>query len=248
MFRLLKLNPPNGWRAVMWELGIVTLGVLVALAAQQWAEARSWRQRADSARAAIKQELGEHYRHAIEWRVVQPCIGAQLDRLEARVLASSTKLARAPLYNDATGGFTIRIPNRTYYDDVWRATLGEGVSSHLGADERQEISKHYRESQIADQFNRRAKSLADRLQVATHPVELDPGVKLSLLESIQELRGLNQSLGNLGGQLVGDITALKMVPVGNFVSDTYGRSGTLAFCRAQGLPMLSSTAAMVPVD
>ena len=39
MFRMLKLNPPNGWRAVVWELAIVTLGVLIALAVQQWAEA-----------------------------------------------------------------------------------------------------------------------------------------------------------------------------------------------------------------
>src|SRR4051812_5611318 len=35
MFRLLKFKPPRGWSAVAWELGIVTLGVLIALAAQQ---------------------------------------------------------------------------------------------------------------------------------------------------------------------------------------------------------------------
>ena len=32
MFRLLKLKPPHGWNAVGWELGIVTLGVVIALA------------------------------------------------------------------------------------------------------------------------------------------------------------------------------------------------------------------------
>ena len=35
MFRLLRLKPPHGWNAVIWELAIVTLGVLIALAAQQ---------------------------------------------------------------------------------------------------------------------------------------------------------------------------------------------------------------------
>ena len=39
MFRLFKLRPPHGWNAVAWELGIVTLGVLIALAAQQLVEA-----------------------------------------------------------------------------------------------------------------------------------------------------------------------------------------------------------------
>ena len=38
MFRLLKVRPPNGWNAVAWELVIVTLGVLLALGAQQMAE------------------------------------------------------------------------------------------------------------------------------------------------------------------------------------------------------------------
>ena len=124
MFRILKLNPPNGWRPVIWELAIITLGVLIALGAQQWAEARSWRQRAETARVAIKQELSAHYEHATEWRIAQPCIGAQLDRLEARILASSGRLEPAPLYNDASGGFTIRIPNRPYVDDVWRKSAG----------------------------------------------------------------------------------------------------------------------------
>lgn len=35
MFRLLMLKPPHGWSAVGWELAIVTVGVLIALAAQQ---------------------------------------------------------------------------------------------------------------------------------------------------------------------------------------------------------------------
>ena len=35
MFRLLRLKPPHGWNAVAWELGIVTLGVLISLGAQQ---------------------------------------------------------------------------------------------------------------------------------------------------------------------------------------------------------------------
>ena len=33
MFRLIKLNPPNGWNAVAWELAIVAIGVLIALGA-----------------------------------------------------------------------------------------------------------------------------------------------------------------------------------------------------------------------
>ncbi len=43
MFRLMRLKPPHGWNAVVWELAVVTVGVIVALAAQEWVEGLSWR-------------------------------------------------------------------------------------------------------------------------------------------------------------------------------------------------------------
>ena len=57
MLRLLKLSPPHGWRAVLWELAIVTLGVLIALAAQQTVE--------DIQRRADQRALRETIDHEI---------------------------------------------------------------------------------------------------------------------------------------------------------------------------------------
>ena len=74
MFRMMKLNPPHGWRAVAWELGIVTLGVLIALGAQQWADERTWRAKVETSKAAIRDELSEHYSYAVEFRTVYPCM------------------------------------------------------------------------------------------------------------------------------------------------------------------------------
>ena len=57
MFRLMKLRPPHGWPPVWWELGIVTLGVLIALAAQQMVEAVNNRRVANETRAASVRSL-----------------------------------------------------------------------------------------------------------------------------------------------------------------------------------------------
>ena len=57
MFRLLRLNPPNGWHAVAWELLIVTLGVLVALGAQQLMERARDRRVAEQTRTAVVEEI-----------------------------------------------------------------------------------------------------------------------------------------------------------------------------------------------
>ena len=57
MFRLLKLKPPHGWNAVAWELGIVTLGVVIALAAQQIVDDLHWRGELREFRKAVKAEI-----------------------------------------------------------------------------------------------------------------------------------------------------------------------------------------------
>ena len=57
MFRMLRLKPPHGWHAVTWELLIVTLGVLIALGAQQLIETANWRRDVADFRASVRAEM-----------------------------------------------------------------------------------------------------------------------------------------------------------------------------------------------
>lgn len=78
MFRLLRLSPPHGWRAVWWELGIVTLGVLVALAAQQLVEDFQNRRVARETRDALRDEI-ENNLVAVQLRsTAAPCMDRRL--------------------------------------------------------------------------------------------------------------------------------------------------------------------------
>lgn len=56
MFNMLKVSPPHGWRAVWWELGIVSLGVLIALGAEQVVQSFHWRAEVETERASLLQE------------------------------------------------------------------------------------------------------------------------------------------------------------------------------------------------
>ena len=82
MFRLMKLNPPHGWSAIGWELLIVTLGVLIALGAQQMVEAANWRREVagfrDSVRGEISRDLWTYPYRSAQKR----CINARLDELQ----------------------------------------------------------------------------------------------------------------------------------------------------------------------
>jgi hypothetical protein len=248
---MIKLNPPNGWRAVAWELGIVTLGVLIALGAQQWAEARSWDAKADLARKALRSELADHHEQAVEWRVVAPCIAAQLDALEQRLMASTNRLNPAPLHSEEFYGedpytFAIRTPGRPYDDNVWQATNGEGVSSFFRNEERLELGKHYGQAKDSDEENDLVVQLASGLSILTKPIDLDPGVKMAILQQIEELRGHNRWMIIQTAQLVDHIVKLNLVPPRKRTEAFVARSGTVKFCRAQGHPLLSVAKALTP--
>jgi hypothetical protein len=78
MFRLLRLKPPHGWNAVAWELGIVTVGVLIALVAQQWVEDAQNRHVAAETRTALRDEIEDNL-VAVQLRsTATPCIDRRL--------------------------------------------------------------------------------------------------------------------------------------------------------------------------
>src|SRR4026207_1771773 len=68
----MQLKPPQGWNAVVWELAVIPIGVIIALAAQQWAEGLSWRGKVAATQRALRAELKEHYENAAEFRTLHP--------------------------------------------------------------------------------------------------------------------------------------------------------------------------------
>jgi len=83
MFRLLKLRPPHGWNAVIWELAIVTLGVVIALAAQQIVQAAQNRSTAAETRAEVTDELNSDLMSMTLRQSIEPCIARRLSELRA---------------------------------------------------------------------------------------------------------------------------------------------------------------------
>lgn len=86
-FKLPK--PLHGWREFVGEVGIIVLGVLIALAAQQVVETMRTHQRIQETRTALDAELSRNLA-AFEWRVSQRnCLRSRVDELDrwARAMA-----------------------------------------------------------------------------------------------------------------------------------------------------------------
>lgn len=73
-----SLKPLHGWRSFMGEVGIIMLGVLLALGVQQLAEAMHWRAAVRTSRAALIDDVAGTWGVLDARRIVQPCVDKRL--------------------------------------------------------------------------------------------------------------------------------------------------------------------------
>ena len=86
-------KPMHGWRAFVGEVGIIVLGVLIALGAEQAAESVHERRDVEQLRAALRSELADGRARWENMRAADRCASRRLDALE-RWLASAPPGAR----------------------------------------------------------------------------------------------------------------------------------------------------------
>ncbi len=82
MSRFVKLKPPQGWIIVAWDLAIVTLGVLIALGAQQIADNVHWRSEVREFRKAARAEISNDLATYTVRKDENRCIEARLNELQ----------------------------------------------------------------------------------------------------------------------------------------------------------------------
>lgn len=115
-------KPLHGWRALAGEVGIIVLGVLIALGAEQFVESLHWRHQVHETREAIDSEAS-HDLAVLQFRLKQrDCVTARLDELDrwSKALGSGQPVRlRKPI--DPPISFAVRTA-------VWDSTTGEVMS------------------------------------------------------------------------------------------------------------------------
>ncbi len=143
MFRAMRFRPPHGWPAVRWELAIVTLGVLIALGAQQAVEAANWRAEVDAGREALREDYRGIVMVARERQADDFCIRNRLTELAALLDDSSGSLP--PLGNIGSP------PSRAWYPATWDSLVASEVSTHMPRSEMLAYASIATEARLADE-------------------------------------------------------------------------------------------------
>ena len=234
-------KPLHGWREFAGEVGIIVVGVLIALAAEQVVEELHWRSEGHKALESLRQEMGDHFDDASEAMIAAPCIDRQLQLLEAR-LTRSGPYQPAPLFQEPSQGYTVRAPSRLWPDTVWHSIGSEGVVSHLDPELRMSLSNYYSQVPTMRANSDASFLINQRLRLLAQPLQLDPATRARLVEEIEEDRGRATFGALVASQLLRMIRELHMTPPRAQLDLALGNSGTIKFCRGHGLPLGNNTA------
>lgn len=138
--RLRFPQPPQGWAALRWEVGVVFVGIGLALAAQQLADTLYWRGQAAQAKRAIEAELLEHEVDSFERLSVQPCLTGQLRRLHERLANHRGEWRGLPMQTrqdivQAAAKQVVptayRAPARLWPKEAWERAQATGALNYL---------------------------------------------------------------------------------------------------------------------
>ena len=185
-----KPKPVHNWREFLTEIGVVVIGVCIALGGEQTVEAIHWQHKVDDAAQAMRLELRDSDGPQAYTRVaLQTCLDRQLDVLQTAIVAGRNRTEIVALVGD------YRPPYRTWDTEAWKATLASDVGSHVGADQMIDWSKPYRILPQLEALN--AQEHTDR--IALQPTgrlgeQLSPGEADAMLVAVQRLRSDNRDL------------------------------------------------------
>jgi hypothetical protein len=138
----------RGWREFLTEVGIVVLGVLIALAADQWVQSYRNQQDERYTEAALKAELYEAARFAAERLILEKCLSDRLAQVSAKLDGVRGQWSADRLVPSAAGlnralPVVYRTPKRPWVTDAWQVAVSSATLQYLPKDRVRSYSKLY---------------------------------------------------------------------------------------------------------
>jgi hypothetical protein len=158
-------KPLHGWREFAGEVGIIVLGVLIALGAEQAVEMLHWRSEVADARRALNREVGYNLGAIVKRQQEAPCIDRRLQGIRALLAAPNARNGSKP--RQPLGQPQLWRP-RT---NAWQTATTGQVAEHMPLNIRVGYAELY------DEFNWYGQRAADETDAWSVLGELDdPGV------------------------------------------------------------------------
>lgn len=118
-------NKVHGGREFLKEVGIIVLGVFIALFADQLGQRYDWRLRVAEAREALDREIAEAAGTAQERIAYSACANRRLDELHNLVMNAGPAIERPLIVS------RYHTVVRPWSEDIWETMIAAGVMEHM---------------------------------------------------------------------------------------------------------------------
>ncbi len=179
-------KPLHGWRHFVGEVGIIVLGVLIALGAQQLVEDIQSNVRQRHAEAAMRLELAENDGPQAYARVIiANCLDQQLKRI-------ADQTGKVPPEQLRKWAADYTPPFRTWDSEAWRVVSASDIGSYMGPERLVAWSSPYRMMPYLSAANEREAQLVIDMREAVPPSSPSASDEQSLRRTVAQLRLLNR--------------------------------------------------------
>ncbi|MES2325851.1 MAG: hypothetical protein V4499_00780 [Pseudomonadota bacterium] len=182
-------KPLHGWRAFAGEVGIIVVGVLIALGAEQVVEKVHERNVAGEARKNVRAEAATDLGFIRDRLTVQPCIDRRIGELQA-LLSRSGEGALSPQPT-----WVSRPPTWPFFFGRWEAATASGRNSLFTAEEQARFGILYRVFSEYDNDQAREQTVWSELRALEwwHG-PLGPQARLAYAQALQQAKYLSWDL------------------------------------------------------
>jgi hypothetical protein len=197
------------------EVGIIVVGVLLALGAQAGADAYKWSQDVKRSKADLDAEILNNVYNGAERIAVAPCLSARIEEL-GQALGSNKGVWRAMPFRPATPDantlssmpVVYRMPNRVWTTDVWEQAKGMGLFNHMKAGDLALYSSVYVQIGDLKMINDDEQMRAPRLSFLGFDGQLEPAARVQALTTLAELDSQNRLLILIAAQVADSAATL----------------------------------------
>ncbi len=183
-----KPKPVHSWRELLTELGVVVLGICIAISLEQFVEYVHWHHEVQIGRQALAEEIAVTDTFYARRILIAPCLNRHLDEDAARIrdLAANRKVAPQAIAPGMTS------PGALLSDAEWQSERSSQTLTHFPRAELALMSRFYAQTaDLREWIFEEERSLSALAVLADDPDHLGPADLAQLRVNLNTARMLN---------------------------------------------------------
>ncbi len=221
-------KPLHGWREFAGEVGIIVLGVLIALGAEQVVEAAHQRQEGAAAEKIIRSEVALNLGRLQSRMQIHGCVLRRIDQIQALLDGASSNP------EIVTPGWVGRPQYWSFLNSRWQAESQAGRAALVDSDRLSDYGMMYaRMENLLDEMTVEQADWA-KLRTLEHLRRLDPAAALDFNATLQDARYRDWRLALVTDQLFGMARSLRLRPTPNATAADRSICLPITTTRAEG--------------